>query len=171
MKRKRKQDPPWTPFVEVPAGLSEKAVAALAERAGVQPEFVRHRLREIEKAPLMVNSRYSVIVMKLPAVEGPSGSGETWPAMFWLSIRRNDRSPIRNWRDLQRIKNEIVGPENEGVELYPAESRLADTSNQYHLFVLADARNRFPFGFVGRAVVDHDPDREAALGTRQEPIE
>jgi hypothetical protein len=79
-------------------------------------------------------------------------SGDGWPAMLQLSIRRNDRAPIDDWRAMQRIKNEIVGPENEAVELYPAESRLVDTANQYHLWVLVDPRARFPFGFRGRLV-------------------
>src|SRR5690348_14199677 len=48
-----------------------------------------------------------------------------------LSIRRHDGEPCNNWRDLQQIKNELVGPEFEAVELFPAESRLIDTCNQY----------------------------------------
>ena len=42
-----------------------------------------------------------------------------------LNIRRLDGAPcIRDWRHFQQIKNELVGPECEAVELYPAESRL-----------------------------------------------
>jgi hypothetical protein len=37
---------------------------------------------------------------------------------------------VHDWRDLQRIKNQLVGPECEAVELYPAESRKVDTANQ-----------------------------------------
>jgi|GEM_PF-1998320 len=79
-----------------------------------------------------------------------------WPAMWHLSIKRKDREPIdeQRWRILQRIKNELVGPENEAVELYPAESRLVDTANQYHLFVLKDSELRFPFGFNERLVAE-----------------
>jgi len=80
--------------------------------------------------------------------------GPGWPDMIHLSIKRRDKQPFHDWRVLQTIKNMIVGPENEGVELYPAESRLTDTSNQYHLFVLADKETRFPFGFRGRVVSD-----------------
>lgn len=43
---------------------------------------------------------------------------------------------------------------NEGVELYPAESRKADSANQYHLWVLSEPI-QFPFGFQSRFVVDH----------------
>ena len=74
--------------------------------------------------------------------------------MIHLSIRRQDRAPARDWRDFQRIKNQLAGPEYEGVELYPAESRKVDTANQYHLWC-------FPFtlGFgLGdeRMVTDSD---------------
>jgi hypothetical protein len=44
---------------------------------------------------------------------------------------RLDGQAIHDWRELQRIKNEIVGDEIEAVELYPAESRLLDTANWY----------------------------------------
>lgn len=72
-----------------------------------------------------------------------------------LSIKRIDRQPIHDWRDLQAIKNQIVGPECEAVELYPAESRLVDTANQFHLWCCPDPSFRFPFGFnEGRIVTD-----------------
>lgn len=75
-------------------------------------------------------------------------SGETWmndqyvvihyKRGTWdhLSIRRVDRKPCRDWRDFQQIKTQLCGPEREAVELYPAESRVVDTANQYHLWVL-----------------------------------
>lgn len=73
--------------------------------------------------------------------------------MAHLSIKRIDREIIRDWRHLQRIKNELVGEENEAVELYPAESRLVDTANQYHLWVLENPAERFPFGFDDGRVI------------------
>lgn len=69
-----------------------------------------------------------------------------------LDIRRHDDAAVTNWRDLQQIKNEIVGPEHEAVELFPAESRLIDTGNQYHLWVYADPVTRFPLGWWKRCV-------------------
>lgn len=70
--------------------------------------------------------------------------------MTHLSIRRRDRAPIHDWRDLQIIKNQICGPEREAVELYPAESRLMDAANQYHLWVFDEPNKILPLGF-------HDP--------------
>lgn len=68
-----------------------------------------------------------------------------------LSIRRNDRTTAKDWRDFQRIKNELAGPEWEAVELFPAESRLVDSANQYHLWCYASG---IPVGFSGRFVTD-----------------
>ncbi len=73
-----------------------------------------------------------------------------------LDITRRDGEVCSNWQDFQKIKNELVGPECEGVELFPAESRLVDTANQYHLWVMPNTRYRFPFGFENRLVL-HDP--------------
>lgn len=40
------------------------------------------------------------------------------------------------------------------MELYPAESRLVDTVNQSHLWVVADPAIRFSFGFMTRVVAE-----------------
>lgn len=70
-----------------------------------------------------------------------------------LSIVRRDRTPIRDWRHLQRIKNEIAGPEREAVEVYPADSRLVDTNNQYHLWVFPKGSD-IQIGFQQRHVTN-----------------
>ena len=71
----------------------------------------------------------------------------------WLCIRRLDSEPIHDWRHLQQIKNDLCGKEREALEIYPAESRLVDTSNQYHLWVLPEGV-RLPFGYLEREVSD-----------------
>lgn len=81
-----------------------------------------------------------------------NGRGGEWPRVIHLSIRRNDRQPIREWRDLQRIKDELVGVNHEAIEIFPAKARLVDSANQYHLFVFADPHVRIPIGFNYRAV-------------------
>ena len=93
-------------------------------------------------------------------------SSEDWPDMWHLSIKRVDRKPINDWRVMQAIKNALVGPEHEGVELYPNENRLVDGANQYHLFVMKDSRLTFPFGFNdGRHVTE-----EGMMGSTQRPL-
>ncbi|MBU1802634.1 MAG: hypothetical protein KKA97_10445, partial [Actinobacteria bacterium] len=86
------------------------------------------------------------------------------PALVHLSIKRRDRAPVRDWRHFQRIKNELLGPEHEAVELFPAEGRLVDAANQYHLWGFDDPAFRFPFGFADRLVSDASP-----TGGRQRP--
>lgn len=52
-----------------------------------------------------------------------------------LSIKRVGKMPIHDWRDLQAIKNMLVSPLAEAIELYPSSQRVVDGSNQYHLWV------------------------------------
>jgi hypothetical protein len=71
--------------------------------------------------------------------------------LWELSVERKDGRSIHDWRDLQAIKNMLAGPEYEAIELYPAEDRVVDRVNQYHLFVIAtkegsDKPPRFPVG-------------------------
>lgn len=106
-----------------------------------------------------LSRRYQVAVC---VTDGPTPGH--W---LWLSIKRHSKEPM-GWRELQIVKNAIAGPEREAIELFPAESRLVDTSNQYHLFVLPEGM-RMPLGWNERAVVDGTG--ETAPGkARQEPI-
>lgn len=133
----------WTPFVKADAGsVSEATLRAAAVRSGWSLAEVRAMVAaEVAGAEIWINSRYQVMRCRLDDVT------------IHLSIKRIDQQPVRSWRDLQRIKNELVGPENEAVEVFPAESRLVDTANQYHLFVCTDPTRRIPFGFdAGRHV-------------------
>jgi len=121
-----------------------------------------HALRDLQRAQYFVNNLYQVAVHPTAKVDHPDA-----PEFVHLSIKRLDKHPIRDWRHLQRIKNEIVGPEHEGIEIFPAESRLADMANQYHLWVLVDPEERIPTGFFdGRMVSDVAPE-----GGKQRPHE
>ena len=87
------------------------------------------------------NDKYSVTVYPV------NGTDEKYPLTVYLKIRDNDWSARHDWRDFQEIKNDLVGRECEGVELYPAESRKVDGANQFHIWVINDEQFRFPFGF------------------------
>lgn len=95
--------------------------------------------------------------------------------LLWLSIHRRDRKPIRDWRHMQAIKNEVAGPERIAVEVYPAESNLVDTSNEYHLWVLP-VGTELPFGFAAggltmtpeEVTVANDDDRDVGAGNAQQ---
>jgi hypothetical protein len=85
-----------------------------------------------------------------------------------LSIRRNDRKPCRDWRDFQQIKNELCGLEREGMELYPADSRVVDTANQFHIWVLP-AGHAIPCGYSQGSKVG--PDEHVIPGAVQRAFE
>lgn len=123
-------------------------------------DYIRNYIRDLKMDQVYANDTYQVAV-RTAEVDAEKG----WPPMWHLSIKRLDREPIHDWRELQEIKNALVGPEHEGIELYPSEKRKVDSANQYHMFVLKDGTQWFPFGFVVRFVGD------AALGkSKQRPF-
>ncbi len=80
------------------------------------------------------------------------------PPLVRITVIRTDDQPVRSWKDLQEIKNIFVGPECEAVEVFPAESRLMDTANEYHLWAHPNPEFRFPFGFqCARTVIPANP--------------
>jgi hypothetical protein len=120
--------------------------------------FERGRIPQFPDIDVFINSRYQVN-LTLFEIQPPFG------LCIHLSIKTRDKAPVHDWRDFQRIKNELVGEEFEAVELYPAESRLVDTSNQYHLFCFRDFK--FPFGYKKREVCEDTGN----TGARQRPFE
>jgi hypothetical protein len=88
-----------------------------------------------------INQLYTVWVYELP--------GE----YHHLSIKRFDKAACRDWRHFQWIKNEVCGAEREAVEIFPAESRLLDAANQYHLWVLPEGHH-LGIGVNYRAVAE-----------------
>tara|TARA_S200000501_G_scaffold359887_1_gene386328 strand:+ start:1035 stop:1553 length:519 start_codon:yes stop_codon:yes gene_type:complete len=79
-----------------------------------------------------------------------------------LSIKRNDRRPCNDWRDMQNIKNILAGPERQAIQIFPKESHLVDTSNQYHLWVLPEDMI-IPIGWFTRATIDEELDSKDDL--------
>ena len=71
-----------------------------------------------------------------------------WGEVTHLAIRRCDEKPEIPWRDMQRIKSELVGPERLGFEVFPPESAVMDQANMYHLWVLPEGFV-VPFGLAG----------------------
>jgi hypothetical protein len=134
-----------------------------AMRPGQDYETIKAELeREVYAVEYWVNDLYQVAKRPL---RDPDGMVQA----YHLNIRRRDGKPIfRDWRHFQWIKNELVGEECEGLELYPAESRLNDTSNKYHLWVFADPIYRIPFGMEERDVIEHDAAKKP--GHRQRRI-
>jgi hypothetical protein len=152
--RKQSKIPAWLPFRQVP---NEEII-------NQQPEHMREQAAaSIAGAQIYVNNHYYVTARQVP-----TGFG----LMFCLEIRRHDQEPIHDWRELQKVKNMLVGSEAEGVELYPAESRLVDASNVTYMYCLpaktgSDNKpltdenglwqfQQFPFGF-GKRLVSETP--------------
>lgn len=96
-----------------------------------------------EDQMVLRNNRYTVYVESASSYSNAFHRFEEFDILH-LSIKRNDRKPIDSWADMQWIKNRIAGEESEAVQLYPAESRLLDAANQYHLWVIG---GQWPVGF------------------------
>jgi hypothetical protein len=90
-----------------------------------------------------------------------------------ISIKPRDGGARHDWREFQWIKNELVGPEREAVELYPAESRLVDTANQFFLLV-APPGVHWPLGFLERSVCEElvtDRNTQRAFPREKRPLD
>jgi len=133
---------------------SEDLIAATMAHLGCDRAAALTSIRLEDEDEVWINDLYQVV--KHPH-----------KGMIHLNIRRRDGYPGRDWRHFQQIKNELCGPECEAVELYPAESRLVDQGNKYHLWVVMDPAFRFPFGWMERTV-DYQ-DYPATKGMRQRP--
>jgi len=149
----------------------------LAKKMGNKPltkKEMMDRINEEMSIPVYINDKYQVHMRVSTSTDIKFGfyidgnitddnkSGTM--GITHLSIRTHDRSPIKDWRDMQEIKNQLVGENYEAVELFPSENRLVDTANQYHMWVLektADEGGYFPFGFHGRLVDYNKPLSEA----------
>lgn len=75
-----------------------------------------------------------------------------------IQVCRADGGSVVDWRHLQQIKNLMLDPEWEAVEIFPAESRLKDPSNARYLWASSVP---FGFGMNGTRVV-FDSDRAIA---------
>lgn len=146
---------PWTPFRDVTKIAVSRVLVEL--RLHDYKEAYR-RVFGGNKGQIFQNSHY--VVQKRDLFSAELG-GKTY---YQLSIRTVENDSRHDWREFQRIKNELCGPGYEAVEVYPAESRLVDTSNQFYLWVLPEG-DRVRFGFEERLVMQGN-----ARGARQRPF-
>lgn len=143
---------------------SEAEIKATARRFRKSEDDVREVYADLVNDVVWVNSRYQVNIREVN-----TRAGSKWPPMLHLSIKRIDKERIgeEHYRDLLRIKNELVGEEHEGVELFPAMSRNVDTANQYHLWVVALSGIAFPFGYMEHHMSADTTD----TGAKQAPFD
>lgn len=52
-----------------------------------------------------------------------------------LSMKRHDGKALREWKHMQRVKNELCGEEREAVEIFPPQSMVTSMDHEHHLFV------------------------------------
>lgn len=159
-----KPKPEWTPFERssiIPLSPVEREarIDDIVSRFPITREEAAQTLDDVKNDTVVLNSRYQVN-MRLMRGTPPFGD------ILHLSIKRLDkeRVGVERYRDFQRIKTELVGPEYEAVEIYPAYSDEIDTANQYHLWVMLEFK--LPFGWHGQRAVDGT----SPLGGKQEPI-
>jgi hypothetical protein len=107
---------------------------------GCSQQEASDRIEWMKSQSVWVNNLYQVNVEYLP------------DSQAHLIIRRLDRQPVHNWTHFQAIKNELLGPECEAVEIYPKESRLVDAKHHYHLWGFRNADKSFGIGFQERQV-------------------
>lgn len=132
------------------------------------PEETIERYRDDPAIEVWGNERYQVLVRTQTTPEGKT--------VKHLSIHAHDRGPMRNWRHLQQMKNECCGEEWTGVEIFPPESKLTDTANEYHLFCFPPEVH-FGIGLTDEDAIVSDDETAAAFTEdpthhgRQEPWE
>lgn len=111
---------------------AKEQIAEYMEQHGLDRAAATRFYNEMKEDVIWVNDLYQVNIHYNTPNHG-FGDGIQ---IDHLSIKRRDKQPIHDWRDLQEIKNRLCGPEREAFEIYPCESRLVDTANQFHLWVL-----------------------------------
>ena len=105
---------------------------------------IRDGVARTRESSLFRSSEFQVALTVL----GPRG--------LHISIRRIDREPLLSRDDMVAVANVFAPEGTVPVELYPAESRVVDTANQYHAFCLPIE--------VGDGVTLHDVCRHLANG-------
>jgi len=84
-----------------------------------------------------------------------------------LSLKNYQRTTDIPWQHKQWIKNDIMGEEYEACELFPAESRLVNTANQYHLWCFP--KGYMKFGWNQRFTSNETPTSQ--LGTGKQDLQ
>jgi hypothetical protein len=86
--------------------------------------------------------------------------------MIWLSIKRNRPASRSTTGAISSgSSRSSCGAEAEGVELYPAESRVVDTANQYHLWAFTKAKIEVGWQRGERMT----PEQADRVGAKQRP--
>lgn len=137
---------------------------------GPMTEFVRvenpEGADELGIIATFQNNRYGIFMKKMLSsgfsAPGPDGSPRPMEIIH-LIIARQDKKKIEiPWAEKQAIKNELLGPMAEAVELFPSEMRrmVSIVDHQAHLWVLPPGAT-IPVGMIPKAM--QELAREDAL--------
>lgn len=147
--------PDWTRFIEVllspDSFYSSEATAHYAKVA--EESTPKKTLEEVRDVYLTLLSDQHYQNSHFRCVVRDSYNMSLQNTMRHVSVIRIDNQPIDSWRDMQAIKNIFIGPKCEAVQLYPAEDRCVDVSNQYHLWGVLSSDFQWPVGWSEGRVV------------------
>lgn len=117
----------------------------LARQGAFTPEGATHRLCWMIKA--WTSAIYAVQLHERPQDHCIDPDGRRLQVK-WLAVSRHDGMSTFPWGHLQRIKNELVGPDRLAVQVFPPVDEVVDSANMAHLWV-------YPLGFqLGFTLVD-----------------
>ena len=140
----------FTPTSE--AVMKKRIADILKLQPHLDANLIRKSIEREAQAEVWVNSFYQVAVYRGNEADELVHVPELKGRCTWLSIKRRDKKPVNSWQDFQTIKNVLVSEGCDAMQIYPAEKRLVNTANQYHLICLPED-TALPFGWEGRLVV------------------
>lgn len=128
----------WKPFypVEIPPGGAETGVVAMFEN-----NFYGVMIRQ-SLSPTMTITR-------------PNGAQEPMPIAELIIIRLDKKNKEIPWSHKQRIKNELLSPSAEALELFPHEGRRMRDIPYYHAHIWALSPGAMaPIGLIPREMAE-----------------
>ena len=134
-------------------------------RFGVFRKQAKLEYTKIQDTEVWINEIYMVLVYRGNEIP-PSMNPEQISDFIWLSLRRQDRSALLDWREIQQIKDQLIGEDCEAVQLFPRKERVVDASNQFHIFGVANPEMSFAFGFPTGGI-----SQATFMKSKQRPLE
>jgi hypothetical protein len=125
-------------LLEAPAESFRAYFGGCAPSEEEKLAYIEGEVRAMANASVYANDVYEVEMRAIPP-------------FVCLTICRLDGGPCDEWSDLQQIKNELVGPENEAVRPFPPERQPHDPPGACLLWVHMDPAFRFTAGSVARS--------------------
>lgn len=155
--------------------LTEKQLKIMVDQALNNPDFSltenearRQILMHVDQeknTECWMNGIYQINVYRNQDANHMVHTEELKDKCGYISIKRRDKRPLNSWQDVQTIKNRLFGIEREAIQIFPAESRMVNLANQYHLFVMPEDFI-IPFGFIDGRRIDKKPATGAINGSK-----